>query len=216
MDDGSITFSRRFNQFKISISRRNVSDKTFLKYYDELNKTLNLPKEIQAKSLEVFEKISRKDILRSKDFRYMVAACIIAASRNANIYVAPNSFSAKAKSRKVPDELDPVLVMRSYKRILGVVPDFRMGETNYDSVISTVGNKLMVSNVTVDNAKNRCAEFLEEFKKRSRTFKPSAVAAASLYVSCQSNGEPRTQKEISKEAGVSEVTIRNILRDVKL
>jgi transcription initiation factor TFIIB len=35
------------------------------------------------------------------------------------------------------------------------------------------------------------------------------IAAAALYLACISNGEIRSQKDISIAAGVTEVTIRN-------
>ena len=38
---------------------------------------------------------------------------------------------------------------------------------------------------------------------------PMGLAAAALYLACVSNGEIRSQKDISLAAGVTEVTIRN-------
>jgi len=38
---------------------------------------------------------------------------------------------------------------------------------------------------------------------------PMGLAAAALYLACVSNGEIRSQKDISVAAGVTEVTIRN-------
>jgi len=35
------------------------------------------------------------------------------------------------------------------------------------------------------------------------------IAAAALYIACISNGENKSQKEISIASGVTEVTIRN-------
>jgi len=38
---------------------------------------------------------------------------------------------------------------------------------------------------------------------------PMGIAAAALYIACISNGESKSQKEISIASGVTEVTIRN-------
>ena len=46
--------------------------------------------------------------------------------------------------------------------------------------------------------------------------KPVGVAAAILYASVRQTNHKRTQAEICKAAGVSEVTIRQILRDIEL
>lgn len=212
--DNSISFAKRFNQFKISIMRRNISDRIFLQYYDELNRFLNLPKELQIKSLEVYQNVTKKDLMRGKDFRYTVAACIITAARELSTYVAPNSFYGKSKSKRFPDQLDSVLVMRTYKKILELEPKYKRGTPDHNAVIMSIGKKLMLSEGTVQMAKETCSGFSESLRKRSKTFKPSAIAAASVYISCQKRGELRTQGEISKYAGVSEVTIRNVLRDL--
>lgn len=216
LDNDNISFSRRFNQFKISISRRGLPDKVFMKYYNELNRSLNLPPKIHNKSVEIFERINKKDILRNRDFRYTVAACIMAASRELGIYVAPNSFEAKAKSKGTPSELKPALVLRSYKRIQELEPDFKISKIDFDGIINSLGERLILGDATIETAKEKCNILNEAFKKNSRTFKPSGIAAAALYLACLYNGEPHTQKEIAKHAGVSEVTIRNIIKSANL
>ncbi|MGI0014149.1 MAG: transcription initiation factor IIB, partial [Nitrososphaera sp.] len=45
---------------------------------------------------------------------------------------------------------------------------------------------------------------------------PVGLAAAVLYLSCISNNEKRTQKDIADAAGVTEVTVRNRFKDLKL
>jgi transcription initiation factor TFIIB len=44
---------------------------------------------------------------------------------------------------------------------------------------------------------------------------PMGLAATVLYLSCLSNGEYMTQKDIAEAAGVTEVTIRNRVKDLK-
>jgi transcription initiation factor TFIIB len=42
------------------------------------------------------------------------------------------------------------------------------------------------------------------------------LAAAALYVACVMNGEYKTQKDVAEAAGVTEVTIRNRYKGLKL
>jgi transcription initiation factor TFIIB len=44
---------------------------------------------------------------------------------------------------------------------------------------------------------------------------PMGLAATVLYLSCLTNGETRTQKDIADAAGVTEVTIRNRFSELK-
>ena len=41
-------------------------------------------------------------------------------------------------------------------------------------------------------------------------------AAAALYVACVTNGENKTQRDVAEAAGVTEVTIRNRYKGLKL
>jgi transcription initiation factor TFIIB len=43
---------------------------------------------------------------------------------------------------------------------------------------------------------------------------PAGMAAACIYISCQLTNERRTQGEISREAQVTEVTIRNRYKEL--
>jgi transcription initiation factor TFIIB len=40
------------------------------------------------------------------------------------------------------------------------------------------------------------------------------LAASILYIACEETGENKTQKNIAKAAGVTEVTIKNRIRDL--
>ena len=41
------------------------------------------------------------------------------------------------------------------------------------------------------------------------------IAATALYIACLSTGEKRTQTDIARAAGITEVTLRNRFRDIK-
>jgi transcription initiation factor TFIIB len=62
-----------------------------------------------------------------------------------------------------------------------------------------------------EKTKRRAMEILNKAKKIGMVAgkDPMGIAAAALYLACISNGEIRSQKDISIAAGVTEVTIRN-------
>ena len=45
---------------------------------------------------------------------------------------------------------------------------------------------------------------------------PMGLAAAALYVACVTNGENKTQRDVAEAAGVTEVTIRNRYKGLKI
>jgi transcription initiation factor TFIIB len=62
-----------------------------------------------------------------------------------------------------------------------------------------------------EKTKRKAVEILNKAKKIGMVAgkDPMGLAAAALYLACISNGEIRSQKDISVAAGVTEVTIRN-------
>jgi transcription initiation factor TFIIB len=44
---------------------------------------------------------------------------------------------------------------------------------------------------------------------------PMEIAATALYIACLNTGEKRTQSDIARAAGITEVTLRNRYRDIK-
>jgi transcription initiation factor TFIIB len=44
---------------------------------------------------------------------------------------------------------------------------------------------------------------------------PMGIAATALYIACLNTGEKRTQTDIARAAGITEVTLRNRYIDIK-
>ena len=59
-------------------------------------------------------------------------------------------------------------------------------------------------------------EILEEAKKRGLTAgkDPAGLAAAAVYTAAQLYDERRTQKDVARVAGVTEVTVRNRYKEL--
>jgi transcription initiation factor TFIIB len=56
----------------------------------------------------------------------------------------------------------------------------------------------------------------EHIKKEISTGKdPMGLAATVLYLSCLTNGETTTERDVVYAAGVTDVTVRNRLNDLK-
>ena len=60
-------------------------------------------------------------------------------------------------------------------------------------------------------------KIVNEAKKKhtSNGKDPLGLAAAALYIACYKAGETKTQKDIADAAGVTEVTVRNLYKNLK-
>jgi transcription initiation factor TFIIB len=91
--------------------------------------------------------------------------------------------------------------------------DLKIPVLNPLSCIIRVGNKAGVSEKTMRLAVRVIKEMTKEKKAVGKN--PMGVAATVLYVACLMSGEQTNQSIMANAAGVTEVTIRNRLRDLK-
>jgi transcription initiation factor TFIIB len=80
--------------------------------------------------------------------------------------------------------------------------------------IVKVANKVDLT----ENTKRQAISIMKEVSKKeiSAGKDPMGLAATILYISCLKTGEARTQTQIAHASGVTEVTVRNRLKDLKI
>jgi transcription initiation factor TFIIB len=68
-----------------------------------------------------------------------------------------------------------------------------------------------------EKTKRKAVEIILEAQKKGVSVgkDPMGIAASVLYLAGQSNGEYKTQADIAKAAGVTEITVRNRARELK-
>ncbi|MGH9988038.1 MAG: transcription initiation factor IIB, partial [Nitrososphaeraceae archaeon] len=92
--------------------------------------------------------------------------------------------------------------------------DLKMPVVDPVKCVARIASKAGLSEKT----KRKALEILKraEEGKISAGKDPMGLAAAALYVACVMNGENKTQKDVAEAAGVTEVTIRNRYKGLKL
>ena len=80
--------------------------------------------------------------------------------------------------------------------------------------IAKIANKANLSEKTIRYAANIMTEVIN--KEITAGKHPMSLAATVLYISSTRYGENITQVEIANAAGLTEVTLRNRLKDLKL
>lgn len=129
----------------------------------------------------------------------MIAACLYAACRNTETVRTLDDIAESINIRRKN-------VARCYRLIYKEL-DLKMPVADPIKGIARIASMANLSEKT----KRKAMEILKKAKVIGMVAgkDPMGLAAAALYLACVSNGEIRSQKDISVAAGVTEVTIRN-------
>jgi transcription initiation factor TFIIB len=169
---------------------------------------LNLPNSdlIKNEVGMIVNKLYRKNIIKKKNMRAMIAAVIITTLKNHNIplntreilnlcqVTQREAWKALLKIHRDSGErirlnvVDPLSYVRQYSCLLEVTPET---ESLAMKLVTTAKN----SGITSGKG-------------------PQGIAAAALYIASILMNEKQTQQNISEKLGVTEVTLRNRYRDL--
>ncbi len=166
---------------------------------DKLKDKLALGDAVIEKAAYIYRKAMDKKLVRGRSIHGLVAACLYAACRNTE---TPRSLDDIAQGINIRRKD----VARCYRLI------FRELELKMPVVdpIKTVSRIASIADLS-EKTKRKAIEILKQAKEIGMAAgkDPMGIAAAALYLACISNGETKSQKEISIASGVTEVTIRN-------
>jgi len=178
------------------------ADRNLRQALNELNKMkdkMALAESVIEKAAYIYRKAMEKKLVRGRSIHGLIAACLYAACRNTE---TPRTLDDVAESINIRRKD----VARCYRLIYKEL-DLKMPVADPTKGISRIASMANLSEKT----KRKAADILNKAKKIGMVAgkDPMGLAAAALYLACISNGEIRSQKDISVAAGVTEVTIRN-------
>ena len=165
---------------------------------------LSLPKSVKEESASIYRKALAKDLIRGRSINKLMVATVYIACRTC----------------KVPRTLDEISEVTEFdKKTIG---------TNYRFLVRELGLKLapispidyiprFASKLNLSSeVEVKSIELVTEAKELGLTSgkDPASFAAAGIYGATILLGERRTQTEIAKKLGVTEVTIRNRLKEL--
>jgi transcription initiation factor TFIIB len=103
-------------------------------------------------------------------------------------------------------------VARSYRRIISEL-DIKVPLIDATKYIVKVANNLNFD----EKIKRKALELMEQAQKKNLLVgkDPISMAASILYIVNLGERKPRTQTEIAKAAGVTEVTLRNRSKELR-
>jgi transcription initiation factor TFIIB len=184
-------------------------DRNFRQAFSELNRLkdkLAISDAVIEKAAYIYRKALEKGLVRGRSISALIASALYAACRDTE---TPRTLKdiAQASNIKRKD------IARCYRLLLREL-NLRMPVVNPVNCISRIASKAGLSEKTKRKA-TKILQTAEELKI-SAGKDPMGLAAAALYVACVQNGENKTQRDVAEAAGVTEVTIRNRYKGLKV
>lgn len=185
------------------------NDRNLIAAFSELNKLkdkLNLSSSIIELAAYIYRKAVENKLIRGRMISSILAASLYTACRYTQ---TPRTIRDVSKTMNLPRKE----VTKCYRLLLREF-ELNMPILDPTKYISRIGNNLRVSEKT----KRLAIKLLQSAaEKRIATGKdPMGLAAASLYLSCVETKERHSQRDVAKAANITEVTIRNRSKSLKL
>lgn len=172
---------------------------------DRLKVNLGLSDAIVEKTAYIYRKAQDRRLTRGRSVASILAAAIYIACREMG---AQRTLRDVGKSANVKRKE----LSRSYRQLI-LELDIKVPLADPLKCITKIANKANLSEKITRMAMSTMNEIIR--KEISAGKNPMGLAAAVLYQSCLMNHESVTQKDIADAAGVTEVTIRTRLNDLR-
>ena len=199
---------QRLRTWDLRTRNHTASDKNLLQAFsklDVLKDKLALSDAVVEKIAYIYRKVQHRGLIRGRTISGLIAAAIYAGCREMETPWTLKDI-APASNVKRKD------IARNYRMLLF---ELNLKVPNADPIkcIVKVANR---SNLT-ENTKREAIAIMKDVAKKeiSAGKDPMGLAATVLYLSCLRTGEETTQTQIAQASGVTEVTVRNRLKELK-
>ncbi|MBI5859672.1 MAG: transcription initiation factor IIB, partial [Nitrosarchaeum sp.] len=171
-----------------------------------LKDKLALSDAVIEKAAYSYRKAIEKKLVRGRSISAMIASALYAACRDTETPRTLNDVGEAANLKKKD-------IARCY-RLLHRELDLKMPVVDPIQCVARIASRIGITEKT----KRYAAKVLKisQEHEESAGKDPMGLAAAALYLACVKNGEDITQRDIAEAASVTEVTIRNRYKGLKL
>ncbi len=184
-------------------------DRNLRQALSELNRLkdkLALSDAVIEKAAYIYRKAIEKKLVRGRSISAMIASALYAACRDTETPRTLNDVGEAANLKKKD-------IARCY-RLLHRELDLKMPVVDPIQCVARIASKLGITEKTKRYAVKVLKTAQEHEESAGKD--PMGLAAAALYLACVKNGEDITQRDIAEAASVTEVTIRNRYKGLKL
>jgi len=169
-----------------------------------LVEALGLPRSIIDDAMLIYRQAAEKGLVRGRSLESVAAAAIYAACRLRGIPKTLDEIAEYVKGGRKE-------VARCYRLLIRELK-MRMPLADPTRFVSRIVTALGLS----PKVEKRAIEILIQARRKGLTAgkDPAGLAAAAIYIAALELNERRTQKEIARAAGVTEVTVRNRYKEL--
>ena len=208
MDASMHSTMKRLRTYDFRSQAHTSTDRNLRRAFGELGRQrdkLGLSDAMIDKTAYIYRKALGKGLIRGRSTSAILAAAI---------YIACREMGA-ARSLKDIAEITDVrrkVISRSYMVLIQQL-EIIMPVIDPVKCIAKVANKAKLS----EKSKRMAIDVMKDLVNTQIPAgkRPMSLAATILYLSCLRNDEAVTQKDLAEAAGVTEVTIRNRIKDLK-
>jgi transcription initiation factor TFIIB len=173
---------------------------------DILKDKLALSNAVVEKAAYIYRKAQAGGLVKGRTISALLAASVYAACREMQIPRTLRDITTASNVRRKD-------IARNYRMILYKF-DFKVPTADPIKCIAKVANKANLTENTKRQAINMMKEVTDGEIPAGKD--PMGIAATVLYISCLKTGEDRTQNQMAHAAGVTEVTLRNRYKELKI
>jgi len=176
---------------------------TALAEMNKLKEKMSLSDAIIERSAYFYRKASERKLIRGRTVKGIVGACIYAACRDLGTSRTIIEISKCMQAKRN-------IIAKSY-RLLFQQLSLKVPVPDSTSSIIRFSNNLELP----EKVKRDAISILDILKENNVVAgkKPDAVAATVVYMACIKNNESTSQKKISRISGITNVTLRNRLKE---
>lgn len=171
-----------------------------------LKDKLAVSSSVLEKSAYIYRKALEKSLVRGRSISALIAASLYAACRETETPRTLKDISDAANIKRKD-------IARCY-RLLHYSLELKMPVVDSIQCVARISSRLNIS----EKVKRYAVKVLKKAQKTEESAgkDPMGLAAAALYLSCVNNGADVTQRDIAEAANVTEVTIRNRYKGLKI
>jgi transcription initiation factor TFIIB len=208
LDPSMHSMIHRLRTWNFRTQIHTAAERSLLRAFNELARVkdkLGLSDAIIEKTAYIYRKAQEKHLTRGRSVSAILAAAI---------YIACREMGASRTLADIAAVMDVKrkIISRSHRILINEL-DINVPPVDLVKCIAKIANKMSIDEKTKRMAMHTMVDLVD--REISAGKSPMGLAASVLYTSCLRNDENTTQKNVAEAAGVTEVTIRNRIKDLR-
>jgi len=165
----------------------------------------NLPPQIEQEAANLYRHAMKEGIVTGRSIRGVTAACVYIAARQAEI---PRRIDVIAKAFDMTTEIEEKELKRTIRLVARKMNTHHI--TGPEEYFEKFHSDLELPPYVLGDTRDLWDKVSKNMVWQGK--KPSGIAGCMLYKASQNSNSPRTQSEVCKVSGISEVTLRGLMK----